>query len=35
MAGAAITMLPGIFLAIVLQKVIYWGITIGSGFGGR
>ncbi|AJD45151.1 ABC transporter permease domain-containing protein (plasmid) [Rhizobium gallicum bv. gallicum R602sp] len=25
----------GIFLAIVLQKVIYWGITIGSGFGGR
>ncbi|MFA1626770.1 carbohydrate ABC transporter permease [Rhizobium mongolense] len=35
MAGAAISMLPGIFLAIVLQKVIYRGITIGSGFGGR
>ncbi len=35
MAGAAISMLPGIFLAIVLQKVIYRGITIASGFGGR
>jgi multiple sugar transport system permease protein len=35
MAGAAISMLPGIFLAIVLQRVIYRGISIGSGFGGR
>lgn len=35
MAGAAISMLPGILLAIVLQKVIYRGVTIGSGFGGR
>lgn len=35
MAGAAISMLPGIFLAIVLQKVIYRGIAISSGFGGR
>ncbi|SEI09298.1 carbohydrate ABC transporter membrane protein 2, CUT1 family [Rhizobium tibeticum] len=35
MAGAAISMLPGILLAIVLQKVIYRGIAISSGFGGR
>ncbi|TCU11179.1 carbohydrate ABC transporter permease [Rhizobium sullae] len=35
MAGAAISMLPGIVLAIVLQRVIYRGVTIGSGFGGR
>ncbi|CDM60820.1 MULTISPECIES: carbohydrate ABC transporter permease [Rhizobium] len=35
MAGAAISMLPGIFLAVVLQKVIYRGIAISSGFGGR
>jgi multiple sugar transport system permease protein len=35
MAGATISMLPGILLAIVLQKVIYRGVTVGSGFGGR
>ncbi|WP_087000468.1 carbohydrate ABC transporter permease [Rhizobium sullae] len=35
MAGAAISMLPGIVLAVVLQRVIYRGVTIGSGFGGR
>lgn len=35
MAGAAISMLPGLVLAIVLQQVIYKGITVGAGFGGR
>jgi multiple sugar transport system permease protein len=35
MAGAAISMLPGLVLAVVLQQVIYKGITVGAGFGGR
>ncbi|MDK4734828.1 carbohydrate ABC transporter permease [Rhizobium sp. CNPSo 3490] len=35
MAGATISMVPGVVLAIVLQRVIYRGITVGSGFGGR
>ena len=35
MAGATFSMLPGIFLAVVLQKFIYKGIALGSGFGGR
>ncbi|MBX4937479.1 carbohydrate ABC transporter permease [Rhizobium binae] len=35
MAGATISMVPGVILAIVLQRVIYKGITVGSGFGGR
>lgn len=35
MAGAAISMLPGLVLAIVLQQVIYKGISVGAGFGGR
>ena len=35
MAGATISMLPGVVLAIVLQRVIYKGISVGSGFGGR
>jgi multiple sugar transport system permease protein len=35
MAGAALSMLPGLVLAIILQQVIYKGITVGAGFGGR
>jgi multiple sugar transport system permease protein len=35
MAGAAISMLPGIALTILLQKYIFKGIAISSGFGGR
>lgn len=35
MAGATLSMIPGIFLAIILQQLIYKGITVGSGFGGR
>jgi multiple sugar transport system permease protein len=35
MAGATISMLPGVLLAIILQQVIYNGITVGAGFGGR
>ncbi|WP_064709632.1 carbohydrate ABC transporter permease [Rhizobium bangladeshense] len=35
MAGATISMVPGVILAIVLQRVIYKGITVSSGFGGR
>ena len=35
MAGAAISMLPGVVLAVVLQKLIYGGISTSSGFGGR
>ena len=35
MAGATLSMLPGIILAIILQQVIYNGITVGAGFGGR
>lgn len=35
MAGATLSMLPGIMLAIILQQVIYNGITVGAGFGGR
>jgi multiple sugar transport system permease protein len=35
MEGAALSMLPGLVLAVVLQQVIYKGITVGAGFGGR
>jgi multiple sugar transport system permease protein len=35
MAGATLSMLPGVLLAIVLQQVIYNGITASTGFGGR
>lgn len=35
MAGATLSMIPGVFLAIVMQQLIYRGITVGSGFGGR
>ncbi|EJZ18907.1 carbohydrate ABC transporter permease [Rhizobium sp. Pop5] len=35
MAGATISMVPGVILAIVLQRVIYKGISVSSGFGGR
>jgi multiple sugar transport system permease protein len=35
MAGAAISMLPGIALTLLLQKYIFKGIAISSGFGGR
>jgi multiple sugar transport system permease protein len=35
MAGAAISMLPGITLTLLLQKYIFKGIAISSGFGGR
>lgn len=35
MAGAAFSMVPGIVLAVLLQKFIYKGIAMGSGFGGR
>jgi multiple sugar transport system permease protein len=35
MAGAALSMLPGILLAVVLQQVIYRGIAASTGFGGR
>lgn len=35
MAGATISMVPGVFLAIFLQKIIYNGISANAGFGGR
>ena len=35
MAGAALSMLPGIILAVVLQKLIYGSIALNSGMGGR
>jgi multiple sugar transport system permease protein len=35
MAGATFSMLPGIVLAVLLQRFIFSGIAIGSGFGGR
>lgn len=35
MAGAALSMLPGIFLAIILQKLIYNSIALNAGMGGR
>jgi multiple sugar transport system permease protein len=35
MAGAAISMVPGVVLTILLQKYIFKGIAISSGFGGR
>lgn len=35
MAGATISMLPGLALTIMLQKYIFKGIAISSGFGGR
>jgi len=35
MAGAAISMVPGLALTLLLQKYIFKGIAISSGFGGR
>ncbi|AJY48094.1 ABC transporter permease [Martelella endophytica] len=35
MAGATLSMIPGIILAIGLQQLIYRGIAMSSGFGGR
>ncbi len=35
MAGATLSMLPGIFLAIILQKLIYNSIALNAGMGGR
>lgn len=35
MAGATLSMLPGIVLAVGLQQLIYRGISMSSGFGGR
>jgi multiple sugar transport system permease protein len=35
MAGATFSMVPGVILAILMQKLIYNGIAAGSGFGGR
>jgi len=35
MAGATISMLPGVTLTILLQRYIFRGIAISSGFGGR
>lgn len=35
MAGAAFSMIPGVILAIALQKYIYNGISANTGFGGR
>jgi multiple sugar transport system permease protein len=35
MAGATISMLPGLFLTVLMHRYIFRGIAIGSGFGGR
>ncbi|WP_223094343.1 carbohydrate ABC transporter permease [Vibrio sp. SCSIO 43132] len=35
MAGSAISMIPGIILAVLLQKFIYNGLALNTGFGGR
>ena len=35
MAGAAISMLPGLVLTILMHRYIFKSIAIGSGFGGR
>ena len=35
MAGATISMIPGLALTILLQRYIFKGVAIGSGFGGR
>ncbi|ASW09104.1 carbohydrate ABC transporter permease [Rhizobium sp. 11515TR] len=35
MAGATLSMLPGVFLAIILQKLIYSSIALNAGMGGR
>src|SRR5215469_1551834 len=35
MAGAAISMVPGLLLTILLHRYIFYGIAMGSGFGGR
>lgn len=35
MAGAAISMIPGVALTLLLQRHIFKGIAVGSGFGGR
>jgi multiple sugar transport system permease protein len=35
MAGAAISMVPGLLLTVLMHRQIFRGIAIGSGFGGR
>lgn len=35
MAGATISMAPGVVLTLLLQRYIFQGIALGSGFGGR
>ena len=35
MAGATISMLPGLLLTILMHRFIFKGIAVGSGFGGR
>ena len=35
MAGAAISMAPGLFLTILMHRYIFKGIAVGSGIGGR
>lgn len=35
MTGAAISMLPGLLLTILMHRYIFKGIAVGSGFGGR
>jgi multiple sugar transport system permease protein len=35
MAGATLSMIPGVILAVVLQKLIYRGISLNAGMGGR
>ena len=35
MAGAALSMIPGVILAVVLQKLIYNSIALNAGMGGR
>ena len=35
MAGATISMLPGLLLTVLMHRYIFKGIAIGSGFGGR
>lgn len=35
MAGATISMLPGLLLTILMHRYIFKGVAIGSGFGGR
>jgi multiple sugar transport system permease protein len=35
MAGATISMVPGLFLTILMHRYIFKSIAVGSGFGGR